>query len=147
MSSSITASASVLVARPIDKVWRFVADVETMDRWVKGIEQTERPAGELEVGSMFASKFIHGSRTFDVTHRVTAYDPPNRLGTESTDGPFQYSSVLRLEESGGATRVTNALQAGSGGASRLLAPVLRWGMRRQLSKELKDLKRAIERGK
>ena len=142
MSSSITASASVLVARPIDKVWRFVADVETMDRWVKGIEQTERPAGELEVGSMFASKFIHGSRTFDVTHRVTAYDPPNRLGTESTDGPFQYSSVLRLEESGGATRVTYAQRAGSAG---LLAPVLRWGMRRQISRELRDLKRAVER--
>ena len=147
MSSSITASARVLINRPIDEVWAFVAAVETMDHWVRGIEQTERPAGDLEVGSTFASKFAHGSRTFDVTHRVTAYDPPNRFGTESTEGPFQYSSVLRLEDSDGATRVTNTLQAGSGGASGLLAPILRWGMRRQLSKELKDLKRAIERGK
>ena len=146
MSSEIRASAKVLVNRSIGEVWDFVANVETMDHWVKGIEETERPAGDLEVGSTFTSKFIHGARTFDVTHRVTEHDPPSRFGTESTEGPFQYSSVLRLEESDGATRVTNTLRAGSGGASGLLAPVLRWGMRRQLSKELKDLKRAIERG-
>ena len=146
MSSEIRASAKVLVNRSIGEVWDFVANVETMDHWVKGIEETERPAGDLEVGSTFTSKFIHGAHTFDVTHRVTEHDPPSRFGTESTEGPFQYSSVLRLEESDGATRVTNTLQAGSGGASGLLAPVLRWGMRRQLSKELKDLKRAIERG-
>ena len=146
MSSEIRASASVLVNRPIGDVWKFVANVETMDRWVKGISETKRPAGELEVGSTFTSKFIHGARTFDVTHRVTECDPPSRFGTESTEGPFQYSSVLLLEDSEGATRVTNVLRAGSGGASGLLAPVLRWGMRRQLSKELKDLKRAIERG-
>ena len=146
MPSEIRASASVLVNRPIGEVWKFVANVETMDRWVKGISETKRPAGELEVGSTFTSKFIHGARTFDVTHRVTECDPQSRLGTESTEGPFQYSSVLHLEDSEGATRVTNVLRAGSGGAAGLLAPVLRWGMRRQLSKELKDLKRAIERG-
>ena len=147
MSSEIQASAKVLVNRPIDEVWDFVSDVETMDRWVKGIAEAQRPAGGLEVGSTFPSKFIHGAHTFDVTHRVTELDPPSRLGTESTEGPFQYSSVLGLEESNGATRVTNTLRAGSGGASGLLAPVLRWGMRRQLSKELKNLKRAVERGK
>ena len=147
MSSPIQSSASVLVNRPIDEVWSFVADVEHMDRWVKGISETKRPTdGELDVGSTFTSNFTHGARIFDVTHRVTEHGPPSRLGTESTEGPFQYSSVLHLEESDGATRVTNILRAGSGGASRLLAPVLRWGMRRQLSKELKDLKRVIERG-
>ncbi len=147
MPSEIEASAKVLVRRPIGEVWDFVSDVETMDRWVKGITETERPAGELAVGSTFPSKFIHGAHTFDVTHRVTELDPPSRFGTASTEGPFQYSSVLGLEDSDGATRVTNTLRASSGGASRLLAPVLRWGMRRQLSKELKDLRRAIERGK
>ena len=147
MASEIEASARVLVRRPIGEVWDFVSDVETMDRWVKGILEPQRPPGDLEVGSTFPSKFIHGSHTFDVTHRVTELDPPSRFGTESTEGPFQYSSVLSLEDSDGATRVTNTLRAGSGGASRLLAPVLRWGMRRQLSKELKDLRRAIERGK
>ena len=142
MASEIQASATMLVNRPIGEVWDFVTDVETMDRWVKGISEPERPPGGLEAGSTFTSKFIHGARTFDVTHRVTEHDPPTRFGTESTEGPFRYSSVLRLEESGGATRVTYAQRAGSAG---LLAPVLRWGMRRQISRELRDLKRAVER--
>ena len=146
MASEIRASANVLVNRPIGEVWEFVANVETMDQWVKGISETKRPAGDLEVGSTFPSKFIHGAHTFDVSHRVTELDSPSRFGTESTEGPFQYSSVLQLEDSDGATRVTNTLRAGSGSAAGLLAPVLRWGMRRQLSKELKALKRAIERG-
>ena len=147
MSSEIRASVRVLVNRPIGEVWNFVVDVEHMDQWVKGISETRRPPdGKIDVGSTFTSKFIHGSHTFDVTHRVTEHDPTSRFGTESTEGPFQYSSLLHLEESEGATRVTNILRAGSRGGSGPLAPVLRWGMRRQLSKELKDLKRAIERG-
>ena len=87
LSSEIRASVSVVVNRPIGEVWKFVVHVPHMDQWVKGISETRRPPdGEIDVGSTFTSKFIHGARTFDVTHRVTEHDPTSRFGTESTEG-------------------------------------------------------------
>ena len=137
----------MLVDRPIDEVWAFVSDVEKMDRWAKGVTEPRLASeGEIDLGSVFTSKFTHRKRTFDVRYRVTVWEPPSRIGIES-EGLLQYSGVMELESVDGATRVTNAVATGAErAAGGLLAGLLRWGMRRQLSKELGTLKRVIERG-
>ncbi len=149
MAQAIAGSASVLVDRPISEVWTFVSDVEKMDLWAKGVSEPRRTSeGEVAPGSTFTSKFTHRGRTFDVRYSVTVCEPPSRFGIESSQGPLQYSGVVGLESVEGATRVTNTIETGSatGVMSGLMARLLRWGMRRQLSKELGVLKRVIERG-
>ena len=135
----------MLVDKPISEVWAFVSDVEKMDLWAKGITGT-RLASEDDAaqGSVFTGKFTHRGRAFDVRWTVTVCDPPSRFGIES-EGMLRYSGVMELEDADGATRVTNTVETG-GAAPRLMAGLLRWGMRRQLSKELGVLKRVLERG-
>ena len=137
----------MLVDRPIEEVWAFVSDVEKMDRWAKGVTEPRLTSeGEIDLGSVFTSKFTHRKRTFDVRYTVTVYDPPSRFGIES-EGLLRYSGVMELESADGATRVTNTVATGAeGAAGGLLSGLLRWGMRRQLSKELGNLKRVIETG-
>ena len=137
----------MLVDRPISEVWAFVSDVEKMDRWAKGVTEIRLTSeGEIDLGSVFTSKFTHRKRTFDVRYTVTVYEPPSRFGIES-EGLLQYSGVMELENADGATRVTNTVATGGErAAGGLLAGLLRWGMRRQLAKELGTLKRVIERG-
>ena len=147
MAEAISGSASVLVDRPIGEVWAFVSDVEKMDLWAKGVTKTRLTSeGDVAEGSVFTGKFTHRGREFDVRYTVTVCEPPSRFGIES-EGMLQYSGVMDLEDADGATRVTNTVETGAGGgASRLMAGLFRWGMRRQLSKELGVLKRVIERG-
>ena len=147
MAEAISGSASVLVDRPIDEVWAFVSDVEKMDLWAKGVTKT-RLTSERDVapGSVFTGKFTHRGREFDVRYTVTVCEPPSRFGIES-EGMLRYSGIMEMEDADGATRVTNTVETDAErAASRLMAGLFRWGMRRQLSKELGVLKRVIERG-
>lgn len=147
MAEAISSSASVLVDKPISEVWAFVYDVEKMDLWAKGVTDTRLASeGDVAQGSIFTGKFTHRSREFDVRYTVTICEPPSRFGIES-EGMLRYSGVMELEDVNGATRVTNTVEtAADRAASRLMAGLFRWGMRRQLSKELGVLKRVLERG-
>lgn len=146
MPEAISSSASILVDKPISEVWAFVSDVEKMELWAKGVTDTRLTSeGDVAQGSVFTGKFTYRGRTFDVRYTVTVYEPPSRFGIES-EGMLRYSGVMELEDVDGATRVTNTVETGAeGGASRLMSGLFRWGMRRQLSKELGVLKRVIER--
>ena len=147
MAEAISSSASVLVDKPIAEVWEFVSDVEKMDLWAKGVTETRLTSeGDVAQGSVFTGKFTHRGREFDVRYTVTVCEPRSRFGVES-EGMLRYSGVMELEEADGATRVTNTVTTGAeGAASRLMSGLFRWGMRRQLAKELGVLKRVIERG-
>ncbi len=152
MSSSICASATVLINRPVDDVWEFIDDVGNLDRWMRGISDSSDIQGNvIGKGSTFTSRFSYRRRIFDVNFTITEYDKPKCFGMESSEGPVQYSVMLRLKDENGATRVTNSINTGSNtppgnSGGGMLSPLLKWGMRRQLSKELGDLKRVIERG-
>ena len=148
MSEAIAGSASVLVNRPISEVWAFVSDLEKMDLWAKGVSEPRLASkGDVATGSTFTTKFTHRGRTFDVRYIVTVCEPPSRFGIKSNEGLVQYSGIMDLENVDGATRVTNTVETGAErAAGGLMAGLLRWGMRRQLSKELGVLKRVIERG-
>lgn len=136
----------MLVDRPIAEVWTFVSDVEKMDLWAKGVTGTKLASeGGVAQGSIFTGKFTHRGRTFDVRYTVTVCEPPSRFGIES-EGLLQYSGIMDLESVDGATRVTNTVETGADAGPGFMSGLLRWGMRRQLSKELGVLKRVIERG-
>ena len=146
MAESISSSASILIDKPIGEVWEFVTDVEKMDLWAKGVTKTRLESeGEVAQGTVFTGKFTHRGREFDVRYTVAVCEPQSRFGIES-EGMLRYSGIMELDADG-ATRVTNTVETGADrAASRLMAGLFRWGMRRQLSKELGVLKRVIERG-
>ena len=139
------ASASVVIDQSIHTVWEFVANVENLEKWVDGVREPHwTSAGEIEVGSTFASKYAYRGKTFDMAYVVTEFSPPIRFATRSTSGPFPYQGVVDVEPGGDGTRVTNTIEVGSDSKATavmfaLFGPLLRIGMRRQLSKELKAL--------
>ena len=143
------ATATTLLDRPVQEVWAFVSDVETMAAWVEGVSDVEPPADGLNVGARFSSSYSYRGKTFDVDYEVTAVDPPTRLDIRSTEGPFPFEGTLRLTPVDGRTRVSNTIDAGSDGLATtliftLLGPIMRRVMRRQLATELDALADALE---
>ena len=144
------ASASVVIDRPIEEVFAFVADVENADRWVNGVTEPRRTSeGEFGVGATFASKYTWGNKTHDITYVVTAHDPPTRHAVKSTSGPFPFEGAIDLEAVAGGTWVTNTIDAGTDSIATsvifaLFGPLLRMSMRKRLRAELAGLKATLE---
>ncbi len=143
---------SIVVERPIEDVWAFVANIENMDQWVVGVSEPRMSNGrDMGEGATFTSKYTYGGKTHTIDYEVTAYRPQRHFATRSTEGPFPFEGELDLERAGRGTKVTNTIDAGSDGlfttiTFTLLGPLVRIMMRRQLHQELVVLKAILEAG-
>lgn len=144
-------SAQIVIDRPIDTVWAFVADVKNREGWVAGVrEVTVTSLGALDVGSTFTSKYSYQAKTTAVSYEVVEWQPPEVQVVRSTSGPFPFRGTTQLETVAEGTRLTHTVEAGadSVGAKVMFAlfgPLLRAGMRRHLRQELRVLKYLVER--
>ena len=144
------ASTSITIDRPVEQAFAFVADPETMYRWVIGVTQPKRTSeGEFGLGSTFDSKYTYRGKTFDVSYLATEFEPPTRYGFKSTAGPFPSEGLIELETAGTRTRVAFTIDAGSDSVATtvifaLFGPLIRMLMRRHLHKELEALKAVLE---
>ena len=144
------ATASILIDRPISAVWDFVADVANMEIWVNGVSAlVPTSEGEFGVGSTFKSNYTYAGKTHAVTYVITEFDPPNCITMRSTSGPFPFEGSTELREEAEGTRVFNTIDASPTNAFltvwfAVLGVVLKLMMRRQLRKELVELRSHLE---
>lgn len=99
------------VEAPIDRVWRWILDNETVWRApivkeVQKVEEGEGPHGEI--GALYETKtryLIVPSRSLQ---KITDYDPPHRVTWDTIEGggviPQKNSSYLLEEAGAGRTR-------------------------------------------
>ena len=145
------ATASILIDRPISTVWDFVADVANMEVWVTGVSALAPTSeGEFGVGSTFKSNYTYAGKTHAVTYVITEFDSPNCITMRSTSGPFPFEGSTELREEAEGTRVFNTIDASPTNAFltvwfAVLGVVLKLMMRRQLRKELVELRSHLEK--
>ena len=72
------------------------------------------------------------------------FDPPRRIEWREDDGTDVFEVTYELEDRGGRTRLTQR-SAAELGAPRLLHPIYRAGIGRDIAKQLKELKRLLEK--
>ena len=149
---SISTSAGIEIARPIEDVWDYVSDVRNQDAWVDGMSESELVdgGGEVRRGSQIRAVYTYGGGSGPVAMTVTDFRPPRRIAIEASEGPFPFTGALELDRRGSAaTHVTNTMTAGSDHPFtsfmfRVLPFVVRPMMTKQLRKELTQLKTILE---
>lgn len=110
----------VTIQRPVADVFAFIADGLNGPAWRSGILDIAHVTGS-GVGATYKQGVKGpGGRRVDADYRVTAFEPGRRLAFEAIAGPVRPTGEYLLEDVGGATRVTFALQAQLGGVQRLL---------------------------
>ena len=144
------ATATILIRRDQEDVFRFVSDPVNMGSWVEGImDPVITSGGEFGRGSTFESEYTYGGRSHHIRFVVTNYDPPRCFGTRSDEGPFPFRGALFMQKDRDGTFVSNTIEAGPDGIGTqvmftLFGPLLRRSMRKQLRKELEVLKGVLE---
>jgi ligand-binding SRPBCC domain-containing protein len=138
---------SVVINRPPEEVFDYVANRENLPEWSAPIQEVQKETqGPLvEEGARFTivAKFL-GQR-FETPFEVSVHERPRRHTDRSTGGPFPQEFTHIFEEvEGGGTRLTEVTDAEPGGFFRLAGPLLEIAGRRQFRADLDTLKDLLE---
>jgi ligand-binding SRPBCC domain-containing protein len=138
---------SVVINRPPQEVFDYVANRENLPEWSSPIlevqKQTQGPL--TEEGARYTTVAKALGRRFQTPFEVTVHDPPRRHTDTSTGGPFPQEYTHIFEElEGGRTRLTEVTDGEPGRFFRLVGPLLEASGRRQFKADLETLKDLLE---
>ncbi len=137
---------TVIIRRPVEDVFAFLADFENVPKWNYAIVETRKVSpGPVGVGTTYRQTRSVPSRS-EEGFQVTVFEPPSRLEVQGQLGPFTARVTYVLEPTGGGTRLTNAVELGSSGLLMLVAPLATSRVKRAVAANLDTLKQLLEQG-
>lgn len=137
---------TVMIRRPIDVVFAFLADLENVPKWNYAIVETKRVSpGPVRVGTTYRQIRSVPTRSED-GFEVTVFEPVDRLEVRGQIGPFTARVRYLLEPTGSGTRLTNVVELGSSGLRGLAARLATSRVKNAVAANLDTLKRILEQG-
>jgi uncharacterized protein YndB with AHSA1/START domain len=142
----VEVEASVLINRPIEEVFGFVTKPENDAQWYIGVESRDHtpdePAG-VDSTSQSTIRFL--GVPIDVTWRVDEYDPPNKIGVKTIEGPIPVEADYTFEAvDEGQTKVAVRGTADVGNLFGLVDPLVERMAQRQWNASFENLKDVLE---
>jgi hypothetical protein len=110
------------------------------------VEVQQLDSGPLRTGSRLREVREVRGRRLEQTVEVAAHEPGRRFGLRVLEGPLPVDGDLRFEPDGNGTRLRLVATGRPQGAQRLLAPLLRAGLRREFRKQYAALRDVVEAG-
>lgn len=138
----IRTTVSAIVDAPIDEVWNFMVDLRKMILDPSVTDVAWQPP--LKIGSVATITFRQmGVRTARL--EVMDMEPNRRLRMVMTAMGSKLDGTYVMEPlNGGKTKLTAVAQIEIHGMMKLIGPYLSYSAKRDQSKEIARLKRAIE---
>jgi uncharacterized membrane protein len=137
------ASNEVLIERPRDEVFAFLADPENDLQWRSGVLDLKHVSGS-GVGARYAQGVKGpGGRRISADIEITELIPGESMSFQTLTGPVRPRGRYVLAATNGATRVRFELDADVKGLKRLMAPMVQKTMNNEVG-QLDGLKRVIE---
>jgi uncharacterized protein YndB with AHSA1/START domain len=135
---------TVVIRRPTEEVFGFLADFENIPKWNYAIAATRKISeGPVGVGTIYQQVRSVPSRS-EEHFEVTAYNPPRQLEIQGQLGPFPSRLSYALNAIPEGTRVTNTIELELRGPGRLLGRVAVPRVRDAVSANLQKLKELLE---
>lgn len=136
------------IERPVGEVFAYVTDPTKLASW-----QTNTVSAEIEgegpLGLGTRLREVHrgpGGKELPSLVEVTEYEPERRFSLDVVEGALPVDARIGFEPTAAGTRVAFSVHGQPGGAMRLLAPLLKIGLKRQFTQHLASLKRVLEDG-
>jgi uncharacterized membrane protein len=131
---------SIEIARPVDAVFAFVADPRNDPSWCPKVRSVELVGdGRYAV----VHKPVPGKPERQMDTRLVASEAPRRIEWLEDDGVDVFRVTYELEDLNGRTRLTQRSVAELG-APRLMRPIYKAGIGRDIAKQLNELKKLLE---
>ena len=137
--------ATIIVHRPIEDVFAFVADQSKLPQWQAGVVGAGLVSDEpMGVGARYATTIELMGRRYETAGVITEYDPPHKYAFQATAGSFPVDGAFLCESSRLGTRVTFDGELKQTGLMRMTARLLGPVMDSQLASNFQKLKEILE---
>jgi uncharacterized membrane protein len=137
------ASSEIVIKRPREDVFAFLADPENDPQWRSGVLDLKRVSGS-GIGARYTQGVKGpGGRRIPADIDITELTPGEAIAFRTIAGPVRPRGRYVLAAANGGTRVRFELEADLKGVKRLLAPMVQKTMNNEVG-QLESLKRVIE---
>jgi uncharacterized membrane protein len=141
----IRVEESVIINRPLDEVFAFVADQTNAPKWQTGLVDvqrlTDRPLG-IGTRHRFVRTFM--GRKVEGSNEFTEYEPNRKVVFRNATGSTNFKGEYMVEPDGDGTRLTSIVEIWSSGVLNLAEPLMKRGFQRDVETNLTDLKVLLE---
>ncbi len=106
-----SAERTIAIRRPVEQVYRFLADGRTATQWRSSVIDVSKASGD-GVGAIYRQVVRGpGGRPVDADYEITALEPDRRIAFRGIAGPVRPVGEFVLEAMGEATILTFTLEA------------------------------------
>jgi uncharacterized protein YndB with AHSA1/START domain len=138
------ASTTIVIERPVEEVFAFLADAENDKRWRQGVIEITKAGGQ-GVGTAYRQVVSGpGGRRIDADIEITEFVPDQRIAFRTTAGPVRPTGSYDLRAVDGGTELSFALDVHLNGFKKLMTPMVSRTLRSELG-GLAELKRVLEK--
>jgi dehydrogenase/reductase SDR family protein 12 len=137
---------SIEINRPLEEVFNYVSNVGNFPEWTAHtLEVRKDTAGPPQQSDRFTLAIKSVGRRFETPYERTSYEPNRRYTDRAVGGPIPNQRWdYTFHEVPSGTRLTRAVEAESAGLLKLLEPLQKRTVQRQLRTDLKTLKDVLE---
>jgi len=137
------ASNEIVIDRPRDNVFAFLADPQNDRQWRTGILDLRRVSGD-GIGARYAQGVKGpGGRRIAADIEITELTPSQTIAFHTVAGPVRPRGRYELAAADGGTHVRFELEADMRGLKRLIAPMVQKTMNDEVA-QLAQLKHVLE---
>jgi uncharacterized protein YndB with AHSA1/START domain len=138
-----SAAKEIVIARPPEDVFQFLANPENDPQWRSGVLDLKRISGS-GVGARYAQGVKGpGGKRIPADIEITELEPGTAIAFQTVTGPVRPRGRYLLTPADGGTRVRFELEAKVGGLKRLMAPMVQKTMNAEVG-HLDHLKQVLE---
>ncbi|HEX9339587.1 MAG TPA: SRPBCC family protein [Thermoplasmata archaeon] len=129
-----------------DRVFAVLTDLGRAQQWMPSIQKIDPlTSGPFVIGTSWRETRAAGKRTLESMVRVTALEPPTRLGLEVDSKPMKGHLEFRLTPRGGGTEIQYEAEMRGKGLFRLMSGAMNRMMAETDDDLLDRLKGQVER--
>jgi ligand-binding SRPBCC domain-containing protein len=137
---------SIEINKPLEEVFSYVSDVGNFPEWTAHtLDVLKDTSDPPQQGDEFTLVIKSVGRRFETPYERTSYEPNRQYTDRALGGPIPNQQwIFTFQEVAGGTHLTRAVEAEGSGFLKLLEPLQKRAVQRQLRKDLQTLKDQLE---
>jgi uncharacterized protein YndB with AHSA1/START domain len=136
---------NIVIQRPIEKVFAFLADQTNAPRWQSGLLEVQRiTEGPLGVGTRHTAVRKFMGKRLEATNEYIVYEPNKEITFKGIAGSADFQHSYLTEPTATGTKVTSRMEMEPKGLFGLAEPLIARSLKREFAASAGELKELLE---
>ena len=141
-----TVERHVVISRPLEKVFAFVADQRNAPQWQDGLVEVRLLTdGQVGVGTKHAIVRLFMGQRMEISNEYTEYKLNQKVAFKSTSGPIPFNAAYLTEPVAEGTHLISMIQMQPEGLPAQTEAEMNIDLSREMEVDLGELKSLLEK--